>query len=129
MQTLLTVAAALSILTGLVHSVLGEWLIFRHLRQGTLVPQLAPPPLRTRNVHILWATWHLASVFGWAFAAVLLGLAASPDQPLIPLVLHAVIAANTAGAILVLVGTRGRHPGWIALGAVAAFAWVALGRG
>ena len=127
MQTALTIAAGLSAVTGLVHSVLGEWLIFRHLRQGTLVPHLGAPPLRARNVRILWATWHLASVFGWAFAAVLLGLADSPEAPVRQLVLQAIVAANVGGAILVLVGTRGRHPGWVALGAVAALVWVASG--
>lgn len=125
MQAALTAAAALSILTGLVHSVLGEWLIFRHLRRGSLVPQLGAPPLRARHVRILWATWHLASVFGWALAALLLGLAASPEPPLRQLVLQSVMAANLGGALLVLVATRGRHPGWIALGAVAGLAWLA----
>ena len=60
----LTLAALLLIVTGLVHSLLGEWLIFRHLRQGTLVPKLGAPPLQTRNIRILWATWHLTSVLG-----------------------------------------------------------------
>ena len=123
--TLLVVAAILSVITGLVHSVLGEWLIFRHLREGGIVPQRGAPPLRARNVRILWATWHLATVFGWAFAAVLLGMARWPGMPLRALVLDAVIAANAAGGVLVLVGTRGRHPGWIALGAVAVLAWLA----
>ncbi|TAG84886.1 MAG: hypothetical protein EAZ24_00230, partial [Burkholderiales bacterium] len=109
-----------------VHSVLGEWLIFRHLRQGTLVPQLAAPPLRSRNVRILWATWHLASVLGWGFAAVLLGMAAAPGVPVQSLVLKSLSGASALGAILVLVGTNGRHPGWIALSAVAALSWAAL---
>ena len=127
METALTVAAGLSALTGLIHSVLGERLIFRHLRQGTLVPQLGAAPLRPRNIHILWATWHLASVFGLAFAVVLFALARSPDMPLRELVLHAIAAANAGGAALVLVGTRGRHPGWVALGAVAVLTWDASG--
>ncbi|TZF79653.1 hypothetical protein [Cognatilysobacter lacus] len=127
MQTALNAAAVLAVLTGLVHSTLGEWLIFRHLRQGTFVPQLGAPPLRARNIRILWATWHLASVFGWAFAAILFSLANSPEAPLRQRVLQAAVAANAGGAILVLVGTRGRHPGWVALGAVAICAWVALG--
>ena len=127
MQTALNAAAVLAVVTGLIHSVLGEWLIFRHLRQGTLVPQLGAPPLRARNIRILWATWHLASVFGWAFAALLLSLANSPEAPLRQRVLQAAVAANAGGAILVLVGTRGRHPGWVALGAVAVCAWAALG--
>jgi hypothetical protein len=29
--------------------------------------------------------------------------------------------------LLVLVGTRGRHPGWIALAAVAALVWTGAG--
>ena len=127
MQTALAAAALLSVVTGIVHSVLGEWLMFRHLRQGTLVPQLGAPPLRARNIRILWATWHLASVFGWAFAAILFTMAISPEVPLRQLVLHAAIAANAGGAILVLVGTRGRHPGWIALGGVGVLTWFALG--
>jgi hypothetical protein len=126
MQTALHAAAVLAVVTGLVHSVLGERLIFRHLRQGTLVPQLGAPPLRARNIRILWSTWHLASVFSWAFAALLFSLANSPEAPLRQRVLQAVIAANAGGAMLVLVGTRGRHPGWVALGAVAVCTWASL---
>jgi hypothetical protein len=127
MQTVLIVAAAIAVLTGIVHSVLGERLIFSQLRQGTFVPALGAPPLRARNVRILWATWHLASVFGWAFAAVLFGMAASPEAPIKQLVVQAIVVANAGGSILVLVGTRGRHPGWVALGTVAVLTWVAAG--
>ncbi len=126
MDIALTLAAVLLIATGVVHSVLGEWLIFRHLRRGTLVPQLSAPPLRGRNIRILWATWHLASLLGWGFAAILFGMAAAPEAPLQSLVLHALIGSSGVGATLVLVGTNGRHPGWIALGAVAALSWGAL---
>jgi hypothetical protein len=126
MQTSLTLAAALLIATGVVHSFLGERLIFRHLRQGTLVPQIGAPPLQARNIRILWATWHLASVMGWGFAAILWGMAAAPEAQVHSLVLKAVSGATAMGAMLVLFGTRGRHPGWVALGGVAASAWAAL---
>lgn len=126
METPLTLAASLLIVTGVVHSFLGERLIFRHLREGTLVPQLGAPPLQPRNIRILWATWHLASVLGSGFAVVLFGIAAAPGAPVHSLVLKAVSGANALGALLVLVGTRGRHPGWVALGAVAVFSWAAL---
>lgn len=127
MQTTLALAAGIAVLTGLVHSVLGERLIFKHLRNGTLIPALAAPPLRSGHVRILWATWHLATVFGWAFAVVLFRLAENPQTPLPALVAGATVAAYGGGALLVLVGTRGRHPGWIALGAVAVLTWCALG--
>jgi hypothetical protein len=125
MQTYLAVAAGIAVLTGVAHSVLGEMLIFRQLRSGTLVPGLDAPPLRSRNIRIIWATWHLATVFGWAFAGVLLQLALSPHASLASLFLKATVAAYAGGSVLVLVGTRGRHPGWIALAAVAALVGLA----
>lgn len=129
MQTLLAIAAIVAIFTGIVHSALGERLIFRHLRSGSLVPSKGAAPLLGRHVRILWATWHLASVFGWALAAILFWLAVNPRAPLATLVASAIVAAYAGGALLVLLATRGRHPGWLALAAVAALTWIALGGG
>lgn len=56
MHMLLAIAAGLAFLTGIVHSVLGELLIFRHLRSGTLVPTTDALPLKSRNIRIIWAT-------------------------------------------------------------------------
>lgn len=128
MHTYLMIAAVLATLTGIAHSVLGELLIFRHLRRGALVPAGDAPPLGNRHIRILWATWHLATVFGLAFAAVLASLAATPNAPLPDLLAAATVAAYAGGSLLVLVGTKGRHPGWVALAAVAALTWLALGR-
>jgi hypothetical protein len=126
MQTLFFAAGVLAIFTGAAHSVLGEILIFRHLRHGSLVPARDAPPLRERNIRIIWASWHTLTVFGWAFAAVLLRLSfAAPDSSPRSLVVSAVVLANLGGSFLVLIGTRGRHPGWIALLVVAALAWLA----
>ncbi|WP_031371828.1 hypothetical protein [Lysobacter antibioticus] len=119
MQVPYLIAAILAAVTGAVHSVLGEILIFRHLRDGTLVPALPAPPLRVRNVRIIWATWHLATLFGWAFAGVLLQLALGHPMSA-QLAISAIVFAYLGGAVLVLVGTKGRHPGWVALAAVAA---------
>jgi hypothetical protein len=127
MQTYLAVAAGVAVLTGVAHSLLGEMIIFRQLRRGTLVPGQDAPPLRSRNIRIIWATWHVATLFGWAFAGVLLQLALSPQASLVSLFLNATVAAYAGGSLLVLVGTRGRHPGWIALAAVAALVWIGAG--
>ena len=126
MQTLLIAAAAVAIATGLVHSLVGEILIFRHLKNGGAVPNMSAPPLKERNIRIIWASWHLATVFGWAFAALLLQVAfARAPSSLACAVLHAAACANLGGAILVLIGTKGRHPGWIALLVVAVLVWLA----
>lgn len=124
MQIFFFAAGVLALVTGLVHSVLGEILIFRHLRSGGLVPSMGAPPLRERNIRIIWATWHLGTVFGWAFAGVLLRLAfAHHDYSIQALVVSAIVFAYLGGSFLVLVGTKGRHPGWIALLVVAALTW------
>ena len=126
MQIPYLVAAILAALTGLAHSVLGEILIFRHLRNGSLVPALGAPPLRERNVRILWATWHLATLFGWAFAGVLFQLALGHPMS-VSLMTSAIVFAYLGGAVLVLVGTKGQHPGWVALTAVAALTAASAG--
>lgn len=126
MQILFFVAGVLAALTGVVHSVLGERLIFRHLRQGSFIPTTSAPPLKESHIRILWATWHISSLFGWAFAGVLLHLAFTPlGVSLSQFVLSAIVSAYFGASMLVLVGTKGRHPGWIALLFVAVSAWVA----
>lgn len=124
MQTLLIVASLLALVTGIIHSLLGEWLIFRHLRAGSLVPSLPAPPLQARHVRILWATWHLASVLAWALAGMLFQLSQGPVAA--RWLLGATACAFLAGSLLVLVGTGGRHPGWIALAAVGILSWLAM---
>ena len=56
---MLIAAAVLAISVGVIHSVLGELLIFNQMREGSFVPKIGKPLLRERNVRILWATWHL----------------------------------------------------------------------
>lgn len=120
-------AGILLALVGIVHSVLGERLIFRRLRGKGIVPtgggsHLREPHLREPHLRILWATWHLASVSGWAAAFVLLYAShAAVPKP----VTDALMASAAASAIVVLAATRGRHPGWIALSVVALLVWCA----
>jgi hypothetical protein len=40
---------------------------------------------------------------------------------------YSAAAACLVGSLLVLVGTRGRHPGWLGLLAVAVLVWLARG--
>lgn len=123
MQTYFLIAAIVSVLVGIVHSLLGEILIFRKLRAKGLVPTQAAPPLESRNVRILWATWHAASVFGFGFSAVLFA-AASGHTHLDSITLHAVICAFVAASALVLIATKGKHPGWLGLLAVAVLVYL-----
>ena len=75
-------------------------------------------------MRILWASWHVLSLFGWCLAAILLLL--SQAQPMGSTLLSPVIViAMLASSVLVLVGTKGKHPGWVGLLAVAVLTWLA----
>ncbi|MEO7431675.1 MAG: hypothetical protein ABIR62_06550 [Dokdonella sp.] len=126
MDNYLVWAAVLAVLIGLVHSALGEILIFRKLRSGSLIPSRGAPPLSERHIRILWATWHVVTVFGFALAAVLFQLgSATTVASARATVLTATGVAFLMASIVVLIGTHGRHPGWAALAGVAVL--VALG--
>ena len=123
--TLLSAAAIVLACVGVGHSILGESMIFRHVRRAGVLPTDAAPPLRGRHIRILWASWHIASVFGWALAAILWRLASAPGQPIDGFAVRALVIAAFASTALVLVATRGRHPGWIGLGAAGLLALLA----
>lgn len=126
-SSLVAAAAVLAVVTGIVHSILGERLIFRHLRGASFVPSRSAPPLGERHVRILWASWHLVSILGWALASLLWRVAQQDGAAVSADCLVQLAACSfLAGALLVLVGTRGRHPGWIALAAVALLAWLGI---
>lgn len=125
MQTYIFIAGILSIIVGSTHSVLGEVLIFRRMRVSGIVPTNGAPLLRERHVRILWASWHVVTVFGWALAAVMLRLAFPTDYASFQtFVKHTVIASMFSSALLVFFGTKGRHPGWLGLAAAAVLVWI-----
>jgi hypothetical protein len=127
MNAWLVAAAVVIALTGLVHSVGGEWLIFRALRRQGVVASGGQPVLRGYQTRILCASWHLVTVLGWALAALLLWLA----QPAARAASGGVIEQGAAlalavGGALVLWSNRGRHPGWVALWAAAGLVLLSL---
>lgn len=121
--TLLLAAVGLA-LVGLAHSVLGEILVFKALRAQGLVPTAGYPVLRERHVRILWCSWHLVTLLGWALSALLwrLGTSAS-DTTLAWWTTDVVGMATLASGVLVFVATRGSHPAWFALMSIAALVW------
>ncbi|MEM0911791.1 MAG: hypothetical protein AAGJ37_12485 [Pseudomonadota bacterium] len=122
MNYFLISAAFLSFIVGAVHSFLGEKLIFKKLRNKSIVPELPAAPLKPRNIQIIWATWHLASIFGVSMGIVLLHLSTSESISL--WVIQPIAWAMFLSGLLVLIATKGRHPGWIGLCGVAFFCWL-----
>lgn len=117
MNVWLLAAAVLSLVVGLVHSVLGEQMIFRKLRRpGHYIPDLGGDALNSGNVRILWAAWHALTVMGWAFAALVAVVGYRDDASSgSDLMLTSIAVAMAVSAGLVLVACKGRHLGWIGL--------------
>ncbi len=126
MNPFLIAAASLAVITGLIHSFLGERFVFRRCRLSGVVPTDGGSLLHEDHVRILWATWHAASVLGWCVAAVLLQLAFHPrlEEYGGGVIARTIAVFMLLSAVLVFIGTRGRHLGWLGLSGVAALAWV-----
>lgn len=113
-------AGTLTFVVGLIHSILGERLIFRRMRSAGFIPTNGGQVLHEPHVRILWASWHLVTVMGWCIAAGLLWLALPSSIHLVQSVVPKAVAATMlASSFLVLVGTKGKHPGWVGLLGVA----------
>lgn len=127
MNGYLITAGILSFAIGLIHSVFGESLIFRRLRATGIIPTNGGSVLREAQVRILWASWHLVTVFGWCIAAMLIWLALPTSKAVAQLAIaHTISVSMLASSLLVLVGTKGRHPGWIGLLVVAMLTAIGL---
>jgi hypothetical protein len=124
MNTALVQAAAGLAIVGAVHSVMGEILVFRTLRTRGVVPTGGYPVLREHQVRILWGTWHLVTLLGWALSALLWRLASVPvETDLVAWMADLAGAATLASGLLVFYATDGRHPAWVALLVIATLVW------
>ncbi len=124
MENLLLSASIILILTGITHSVLGELLIFKKIRNKGIVPNIEIPPLQIRNFQIIWATWHLVSVFGILIAVLIIQIAKS--SPATSEFLIPISASMLVGSLLVLFATKAKHPGWFGLMMVALLCLLSL---
>lgn len=119
MNVYFLIAGILCFVLGLVHSILGEYMIFNTKRnKGNLVPTKVGTELKERHLRIIWATWHLASFFGWCIGAFLVKITfdqGKSDAELVDFIINSTIFTMLAASVLVLIGTKGKHPGWIVL--------------
>jgi len=102
-------AAALCVLLGLVHSILGEVLIFRRWRS-------APPKLPLQHQGIIRATWHITTLLAFIVAVLLQNISSYPmELAMYPFWRWTIVGCFGACSLLVLWLTKARHPGWIIL--------------
>ncbi len=127
MNMWLAASAVVALIVGLVHSVLGEMLIFRPLARQKLRDQTGG--LRVGYVNIMWASWHIVTVFGWGLAALLMWYAMAGADGADIVVISGISIVTCIAAGLVLWATKGRHPGWAGLLAVAVLAALGINGG
>ncbi|SFN66557.1 hypothetical protein SAMN04487989_102316 [Bizionia echini] len=119
MNTYFFIAGILCFLLGIAHSILGEYLIFNSKRiKGKLIPTKANEYLKERHLRILWATWHLATVFGWCIGILLLKISVLEKSQLINFMVKSISTTMILSSLLVLIATKGKHPGWFVLLAI-----------
>ncbi|MBM3512296.1 MAG: hypothetical protein FJX59_01120 [Alphaproteobacteria bacterium] len=128
MNMMLLGAAALLILLAVAHTVIGEYLIFRHLRADRRSERRALDLLPERRWDSLWSTWHLVSLLGLGFGALLALIAMlGPTRQAAQLALLAIGATLAVSAVYWVWGTRGKHPAWIILAIAAAMVFAGNG--
>lgn len=109
-------AGVLCFILGIAHSILGENLIFKSKRiKGKLVPTKRSTELKERHLRIIWATWHLASIFGWCIGAILIKVSQEQNLKGSDFILLSIMYTMFCTSLLVLIGTKGKHPGWVVL--------------
>ena len=113
------VSGMLCFLLGIAHSLLGEYLIFKNKRnKGNLVPTKVGTELKERHLHIIWASWHATSIFGWCIGLILIKMSFESnelDLVTTSFIIQSIIYAMFVSGLLVLFATKGKHPGWIVL--------------
>lgn len=105
-QVLLSLAAALLVVTMLIHSIVGQRRLMRPLLDGKT--GIMQRPLAR---FIVPFAWHLTSLLGLVIAAVLLAWAWAPEHAQTIGVAGTGLVFTTVG-IVDVIGSRGRHIGW-----------------
>jgi hypothetical protein len=117
----LLIAAALALALAVAHSYLGErWILIPLLRKDDLPRLLGSSELTKRTLRL---AWHITSVCGLGFAALLVALA-SPGGAAGRTQAQVIAATFALCGVVALAGSRGRHPSWIAFFAAGIMTWL-----
>ena len=121
MNPYLLSAAGLSVVGGVLHSALGERLIFSKLSNASLPAVLGSSEFVLRVLRLFW---HLVSVAWWGFSALLALLASMPSGADHQRLVWAVAITFLASAIVSAAVSRGKHFSWAVLLLIAGLTWL-----
>jgi hypothetical protein len=137
MNVYFAAAAILLFILAVAHSILGELLLIGRLRKDSLPPIAPFSLLEVPGMGLagstdvardtLRFTWHLPTVLGFGFGAILLWLSL-PSSAGTRLAFVEWVMALSIGAcsLTVLVCSKGKHPGWVVFLAVAILIWLGM---
>src|SRR5437868_8348014 len=122
MNFYLALAGCLAIVVALAHSILGELLLISRLTREGLPPLAGSTEFARRTLRF---SWHLPTALGLGFGAILLRLSwPSSSGTDVAFVETATALSCLATSLVALVISRGKHPAWLALLAVAVLTWL-----
>jgi len=124
MAGLLYAAAALAVLLGLAHSLLGERYILIRLFRRRDLPRLFGSAEFT--IRTLRFAWHITTVAWFGFAALMVH--AGRGDLTVPGMLRIIGASFIAAGFLPLILTRGKHFSWLVLFIIGGIALWCAGR-
>lgn len=107
-------AGLLTMLIGIIHSIVGEVKLISPIQHLEKLPPLQGSVLQTKRT--LRFAWHVTSVLGMGIGAVLVFYATEPSLP--PperFVLIIIDITLSLSFIVSLIGSRGKHPAWVGL--------------
>lgn len=117
------VAAILLILTGIIHSVLGEKLLIIPTLKLDLPPLFGSTFLTKRTLRF---AWHLTTLFWLAIALILILFAKQPFNPTSILVVQIFSATFFLSGIVSLIGGHGKHFSWFVFLGISLLLWLGL---
>ena len=125
MNVYLGIAAFLIVALGLVHSVLGEWLLLGPLFTRGDVPKLIGS--RRFAKRTLRFAWHLTTVLMWGTAAILIAAADPAADQTLRWIARLLAVVYLVCAVVAGVGSRGRHFSWLVFLISAVLVWLGSG--
>jgi hypothetical protein len=123
-NTYLLVAAGISAVGGVLHSILGERLILSRLGTAGLPETLGSSAFTLRVLRLFW---HLVSVAWWGFTALLVLLASMPASKVDERLIWAIALTFLASAVVSFTVSRGKHFSWGVLLIIAVLTWLGGG--
>ncbi len=122
---MLLLAALLTVLVGLFHSIAGETRLLRPLLARPDLPSLGHGPWYARA--LIRTAWHITTLTWLGVAAMLVVIHRTllPDHAPLLWIISAVFAVSGLAALIL---SRARHPAWLAFLPIAGLTgWVAAG--